>query len=71
MKARYHLRTQSPGQYRTAQFTPLSLPSLAGLFAGKAPEMLITKTCSQCKTSKSLPVYKDGKCKKSSRICEI
>jgi len=71
MEPRDHLRTQSPGLYRTAWFTPRCLPSSAGLFAGKAPEIRIRKTCKQNKTSKSLRVYADGKCKKSSRICEI
>jgi hypothetical protein len=47
------------------------LPSSAGLFARKTPEMLITKICNQSKTIKSLPLYEDGKLKKSSRICEI
>ena len=69
IKARNHLRTQSPVLYRTARFTPRCLLSSAGLFAGKAPEILITKTSVR---PVNLFLYvKTGKYKKSLRSNEL
>ena len=42
-----------------------------GYSLGRHPKCLLKKTCNYSKTSKSLLVYEDGKCEKSSRICKI